>query len=130
MNAYNKQIVRGLYEAYSRGDIDAIVAALADDFDWTVPGRVPFSGKKKGHAGMREFLAQMVDTVRTEEFEVREFLADGDKVVVLGRERATVRATGRQYDTDFAHVWTLRDGRISHGQVFADTAAGGAAFEP
>jgi ketosteroid isomerase-like protein len=130
MSGDNKRIIRQLYDAYLRGDVGALLEGLADDLDWNVPGQVPFSGRKRGRDGMREFLGQIGEAVHTEQFEVFEILGDGDKVVVLGRERATVRGTGRSYETDFAHVWTLRDAKVSRGQVFADTQAGLAAFQP
>jgi ketosteroid isomerase-like protein len=128
MSSENKQLIRRMYDAYIGGDLESILAKLTDDFAWNVPGPVPFAGRRTGAAGMREFFAAMASAVQVDQFDVDDILADGDKVVVLGRERATVRETGRHYETDFAHVWTLRDGKIVQGQVFADTAAGGAAF--
>jgi uncharacterized protein len=130
MSSDNKQTVRNIYDAFSRGDVEAILAGLTDDFSWNVPGGAPFAGFRRGKDGMRQFLAQLAEMVSTERFEVVEVLADGDKVVVLGQERSMARATGRWYETDFAHVWTLRDGKVSRGQVFADTQAGTAAFAP
>jgi ketosteroid isomerase-like protein len=130
MSSDNKQTVQKIYDAFSRGDVEAILAGLTDDFNWNVPGGAPFAGARRGKEGMRQFLAQLSELVATERFEVVETLADGDKVVVLGHEKSMVRATGRGYETDFAHVWTLRAGKVSGGQVFADTQAGTAAFAP
>jgi|tagenome__1003787_1003787.scaffolds.fasta_scaffold20598541_2 ketosteroid isomerase-like protein len=128
MSSESKQVIQRMYDAYRRGDIEQILGNLTDDFMWNVPGPAPFAGIRSGRDGMREFFDLMGKTVEVDQFDVNEILSDGDKVVVLGKERSKIRATGSTYESDFAHVWTLRGGRVSHGQVFADTAAAGAAW--
>ena len=51
-----------------------------------------------------------------------EFLAQADRVVVLGSIRAQVKDTGRSYDNEWAMVWTLRDGKVAGWQIYEDTA--------
>ena len=63
-----------------------------------------------------------------EQFEPREFVAQGDTVVVVGFERSLSKATGHTIETEWAHVYTLRDGKIAKGRFFEDTAAYVAAF--
>ena len=62
-------------------------------------------------------------------FEPREFIAQGDKVVVLGRSSATVRATGKSYSTDWVHLFTVADGKITDFHEFFDNAAATRAFQ-
>jgi ketosteroid isomerase-like protein len=123
MGSDNKQVVRQMYEAYGRGDIDAVLAYLTDDFDWNAPGGAPFSGHRVGPQQMRQFFSEMQRWVQVDEFDADEFLADGDKVVVLGRQRATVRETGEHYETPWAHIYTLRNGKVAAGLALADTHA-------
>jgi ketosteroid isomerase-like protein len=52
--------------------------------------------------------------------EAAEFIDAGDKVVVIGRARATARGSGMQLDSPVALVWTLREGLIVRNQVFTD----------
>jgi ketosteroid isomerase-like protein len=61
-------------------------------------------------------------TLDFEAFEPREYVATGDRVVVLGFARATVKATGRAFDNDWAMAWTLADGQVDDFQVYEDTA--------
>jgi hypothetical protein len=42
---------------------------------------------------------------------------------VLGYQRGKAKRTGRPYEIDFVHLWSLRDGRLTKFQVFNDTAA-------
>jgi ketosteroid isomerase-like protein len=128
MSTENKQIVERMYDANRRGDLDAVLAAFTDDVVWNSPGPAPFSGRRTGRDGMRKFFEEMERTIETEQFDVDELVADGDKVVALGRERYRIRETGAMDETDVAHVFTLRGGRISHGQAFMDTAAEAAAW--
>ena len=128
MSNDSKQLIRDMYAAFLRGDTEAIVGRLTDDFSWNMPGPAPFAGQRTGRDGMRAFFREMAGATQIDQFDVDEVLADGDKVVVLGRERATVRETGTKFNSDFAHVWTLRGDKVSHGVVFSDTNAAGAAF--
>jgi ketosteroid isomerase-like protein len=99
MGTDNKQLIRQMYEAYGRGDIDAVLKYLTDDFDWYAPGGAPFSGHRLGPQQMRQLFSEVQRWVQIDEFDADEFLADGDKVVVLGRQRATVRETSTRCAT-------------------------------
>ncbi len=68
------------------------------------------------------------DNLEFERFEPREFVAQGDTVVVLGYERSLVKPTGRAFENEWAHVYTLGDGKIAKGRFFEDTAAQVVAF--
>lgn len=52
-----------------------------------------------------------------------EYLNAGETVVALGHHRGNALSTGVAIDTPFAHVWTVRDGRLVRGRMFTDTAA-------
>jgi ketosteroid isomerase-like protein len=65
----------------------------------------------------------------TLEFEPREFIAQGDKVVSLGHYRWRVKTTGREFSSDFAHVFTVRDGKIVSFQEYTDTASAARAYQ-
>jgi len=112
-----------MYDAYNKGDIETVLANMTDDFTWYAPGPAPFAGQRRGRDEMRNFFTETVRWVQIDQFDVDEILADGDKVVVLGQQRATVRETGRHFETRWAHVYTLRNGKVSAGQVFTDTDA-------
>ena len=51
-----------------------------------------------------------------------EYLDAGENVVALGRLQGHALSTGVAVDTPFAHIWTVRDGRLVRGRMFADTA--------
>jgi ketosteroid isomerase-like protein len=128
MPSDNKQLIRQVYDAYSRGDIETVLQNMADDVEWNAPGGAPFSGHRHGRDQMRAFFQEMRQAIEVQQFDIDDLIADGDKVAVLGRQRATVRETGRHFETQWVHVYTLRGGKIVHGQAFTDTHAVASAF--
>src|SRR2546427_7297816 len=106
----NLQIVQQLYAAFAQGDIGAVLNALAEDFEWQIPGpaEIPFAGTYRGRAQVARLLSQMSEVAVFEQFIPQEFLAQEGTVVVLGEERFRVKATGYTVENVWAHVWTLR----------------------
>ncbi len=123
-------VVQRTYEAVGRGDVPAVLDLLTDDVEWTLygPSLIPFAGTRHGHEGVAEFFAAVGGTLEFEQFEPREFVARGDTVVVVGQERSLVKPTGRTFEQEWAHVYTLRDGKIARFRAFEDTATLADAF--
>ena len=126
----NAEVVQQAYTAFGQGDIPALLRLLIDDVEWTLqgPSVIPWAGTHHGHEGVTEFFSLLGETLEFEQFEPREFVAQGDTVVVLGQERSLVKPTGRGFEQEWAHVYTLRDGKIATGLFIEDTAAQVEAF--
>jgi ketosteroid isomerase-like protein len=126
----NLAVVQQAYEAFGRGDIPAVLSALTDDVEWTLQGPpvIPWAGTHRGREGVAEFFSLLGEGLEFELFEPLEFVAQGDTVVVLGHERSVVKPTGRGFEQEWAHVYTLRDGKIATGLFIEDTAAQVEAF--
>ena len=127
----NVEVVQETYEAVGRGDIPALLDLLTDDVEWTLqgPSVLPFAGTRRGREGVAEFFSLVGETLEFERFEPREFVAQGDKVVVLGFERSAVKPTGRSFEQEWAHVYKLRDGKVAEFLALEDTAAHAVAFD-
>ena len=130
--AENTKVVQDAYAAFGRGDIATLLGYLTDDIDWRpvigTAKHVPFSGARKGKPAVAEFFKQVAESEDFQQFEPREFVAQGDRVVALGHYRAVTRPAGRIMDADFAMVFTFRDGKVALFQEFTDSAAINAAF--
>jgi hypothetical protein len=72
---------------------------------------------------VRDIFSAIAEDLEVLPFEPREYIAQGDKVVALGRYSWRVKATGREFSSDFAHVCTVRDGKIVRFHEYMDTAA-------
>ena len=70
-----------------------------------------------------DFFKVLGESLETLQFELRDFIAQGNKVVVIGYERGRAKPTGRLYEIEFVHLWSVRDGKISEFWVYTDTAA-------
>ena len=123
-------VVRRAYENFKGGDIGGILDSLTDDVDWRLPemAHVPFAGGRSGRERVGGFFAELADSQESLSFEPREFVAQGDKVVALGSYRWRVKKNGREYGGDFAHAFTVRDGKIAGFHEYMDSAAADAAY--
>ena len=127
----NKRTVQSIFEAFGRGDIPGVLGHVSEDVTWKAPGpeAVPYFGDRRGHAGATEFFVQLGTNVDFENFEPGVFVAEGDRVVALGRERGKVKGTGKIFDNEWALVFTFSGGKVTDFQLYENTAAIAEAFD-
>ena len=119
----NTRIAQNCYAAFSRGDIPAVLDALDENVEWVTPDvELPTGGVWKGRAGVAQFFQRVTETWEFEALEQREYIAAGDRVIVLGSYTCTGRSTGRRMSCDWAMAWTMRNGKVVHFQEYTDTA--------
>ena len=124
------QVVQELFAAFQHADRREVLALLTDDVEWWVAGppEIPFAGDFRGHDEVAQFFAAFDGAIDFESWEAREFIAEGDTVVVLGEERWRAKASGRVVDNPWVLVLTVRDGKIARFRAYEDTAASRDAF--
>ena len=127
----NIAIVQQAYDNFKTGNIPALLDQLSEDVQWQLPKmeNVPFAGKYTTRAGVGEFFALVAANQDELKFEPRETVAQGDKVVSLGYYQWRVKATRREFESDFAHVFTIRNGKIAAFAEYTDTAACAAPYQ-
>jgi uncharacterized protein len=91
------EIVRQGYDAFGRGDINALLALVDENVEWITPGpsEIPTAGTRRGRQAVGEFFKTLNETFEIARFEAREFVAQGDRVVVFGDDTARLKATGK-----------------------------------
>jgi ketosteroid isomerase-like protein len=128
----NTQIVRDAYAAFLRGDVAALLELLDDHVVWKpITGAAPYvptGGERRGKASVGEFFQTLGQTITFEQFEPRQYVAEGDTVVALGHYRATT-STGKSFESDWVMVFTIRNDKIASFQEFTDVAAINDAFK-
>jgi ketosteroid isomerase-like protein len=115
---------RKLYDAIAARDIGALLDAMEEDFAGTVSAGMPL-----GVGGRHEGREHMVHDVWVKVFaaydttpEVTRYLeTDGPELVAIGRYVGTARDTGRRLDAAFAHVLSIRNGRVASLEQITDT---------
>ena len=112
--------VRAIYQRFSAGDLDGVIALCADDIEWVVNGPAHLEKCRAfaGTTGVREFFAILGRTWNFTAFEAREFIAAGSKVVVLGDEKGSDCMTGEPFNNRWAHVFVVADGKIQSFREF------------
>lgn len=127
----NVKIVQQVYENFQKGNIPALLKTLSDDIEWDLPKieNVPIAGKRQGRDRVADFFVTLNETQEKMDFAATDFVAQDQKVIVLGRYTWRVKASGSQFTSDWAHVFTMRDGRIERFQEYNDTAAVTAAYK-
>jgi ketosteroid isomerase-like protein len=126
MSNGNVKLVQDAYAAFERGDMEALMGTMAQDIDWAIVGRAsdfPSFGAWPGLAKVREFFRSVADNIEFRDFSPREFYPSGDKVFVLGHYEGTIKKTGRRMASDWAHVFTIKDGKVAQFREYTDTAA-------
>lgn len=116
--------VRGAYGAFAKGDIQAVLAALAPDVRWAEAEGGPYGGTSVGPQAVLDNVFMKLGGEWDSFAAVpAEFIADGDTVVALGEYNGTCKATGKGFRAPFAHVWRFRGGKAVAFQQYTDTAA-------
>lgn len=118
------EIVKRSYEAFDRGDLDAVLADMDPQIEWHQAQGLPHGGLYRGIDEVRRNIFDPLDESWWDGFTASpdEFLAAGDQVVVVGRYRGTAKQTRKQLDVPFVHIWTIRDGRAMRFRQYLDTA--------
>ncbi len=120
----SSDLIRSLYAAFGRGDVKTILDNLDPAIEWASNGDgalFPWGGRRSGVAGAASFFQALADTLDFEVFEPRDFFDAGDTVTVLGRTRARVKKGGGVFDSEWAHVFTLRGGKLAAFREYYDT---------
>ena len=123
----NTALIRSLYEAFNRGDIQTILANTESNAEWVNfgPATVPYQGDFRGR--IADFFKAIGESTTGGNVAVDRIFASGDVVVTEGRYTASVRDTGARIDAPIAHIFTVRDGKVTSWRGYGDSAAVAAA---
>jgi uncharacterized protein len=120
----NVQIVKDFFAALGRGDKQGLLALSAEDIEWIIPGEDwPLAGTHRGHAGLADLLQKASDTVETSYPESPEFVAQGDRVLVVGFAKGRVIFTKRTFEDHWVFAITVRNGKLTNIREYIDTQA-------
>ena len=120
----NVQIVKSFLAAIGRRDTQGLLALSAEDIEWIIPGEDwPLAGTHRGHAGLKGLLKTASETVETSFMEPREFVAQGDRVLVVGFAKGKIKATTKKWEDDWVFAITVRNGKLKSIREYIDTQA-------
>jgi len=127
----NLNSVRGVYDAFAKGDIPAVLDFLSPDIEWTEAEGFPYGGTYTGPNAVLEGVFMRLGA-EWDGFSAvpDEFIDGGDAVVALGKYGGTYKATGKSLQVNFAHVWKVREGKAVRFVQYVDTLLVQRALQP
>jgi ketosteroid isomerase-like protein len=118
----NVDVVQGAWDAFGRGDIDAVLEAIAPSAETRLPESLPWGGTYAGPDGFRDFLTKLGDSFEQFSATPQKVLgADDNHVVVLAKTKGRTKA-GATIEGSTVWIYQLRDGKIADAESFGDTA--------
>jgi ketosteroid isomerase-like protein len=117
-----RDVVRDFYDKLSKGDAPGALGLMAPDIEWTTMWHYEVDGRGPEKVAEGLFKPLMAEW-SSFSLVPTEFIAEGETVVSLGEFTGVHGATGKTSRARYAHVWTIRDGKISAFRQYIDTLA-------
>jgi len=126
----NIATTKAIYAAVPAGDLNGALARLDPEIRITYYGTeaIPYAGDHRGLAAAVAFFTLVGTTIEIVDMEAWMFIAQGDDLATWGRQRFRRLATGYEWESEFAHIITLRGGRWLHFRDFMNSALTHEAF--
>ncbi|MCW2286140.1 ketosteroid isomerase-like protein [Rhodoblastus acidophilus] len=122
----NVELVKSLYDAFKRGDLETIFAASDPNIKWISnadPALIPWGGERNGVEAAKGFFKELGDHVEFESFMPQEFFSGSDSVTVLGHTTARMKPSGGLVEHEWAHIFKIENGKVVEFRDFTDTHA-------
>ena len=123
----NFELIKQMYADFSTGNIGGVLGAFHQEIEWDECVGMPFvkdDGKYKGaDAVVGNVFMQLGVYFDGFNVEVTDVFGGGDKVAMQGYYNGTNKATGNPFHANATHIWTLKDGKVTHFFQAVDTAA-------
>lgn len=116
------EVIHGFYDKLKAGDAAGALGLMAPDIEWITMWHYKVVGRGPGPVAEGLFKPLTVEWSNFA-LEPTDFIEDGDTVVSLGRFTGVHGSTGKHVEAGYAHVWTLRAGKIARFRQFIDTLA-------
>jgi ketosteroid isomerase-like protein len=118
----NVQLVKDWFEA-TGSDTQRLLALSDENIEWIIPGEDwPLAGTHRGHAGLMDLL-QKTSELETSWPGPPEYVAQGDRVLVIGRAAGKIKATNKTFVDDWVFAITVRNGKLTNIREYVDTQA-------
>src|SRR4030088_423732 len=120
----NVQIVKDFFAAMGSGDKQGLLALSAEGIEWIIPGKDwPLAGTHRGHAGLADLLQKASEKLESSYPKPPEFIAQGDRVLVVGFATGRIKVTNKTFKDDWVFDITVRNGKLTKIREYIDTQA-------
>ena len=122
MSQQDVENIKTAYEAFGQCDLQGAARDFTDDVEWWSSPEVPEGGTVNGKDAVVESWSNIPNYFSEFAAEPREFVDAGDKVFVLGTQRATTKDTGNTFEVPYVHVFWTADGKVTRAEFHSDSA--------
>ena len=120
----NVQIVKDFFAAMGGHSKQDLLALVAEDIEWIIPGEDwPLAGTHRGHTELAAVLQKASEEIETTYPTPPEFVAQGDRVLVVGVATGKIKATNRAFRDDWVFAITVQNGKVTKIREYIDTQA-------
>jgi len=120
----NVRIVKDFFAAFDSGNKQGLLALSAEDIEWITPGEDwALAGTRRGHDGIMDLVQTSTEMLETSFPEPPDFVAQGDRVLVIGFSSGKVRATNKPFEDHFIIAVTVLNGKVTRVREYLDTQA-------
>src|SRR6202051_1177566 len=120
----NVKLVKNLFAAMGSSNASDLLALAAEDIEWVIPGEGwPLAGTHRGHAELATLLQKASEEIETTYPTPPEFVAQGDRVLVVGVATGKIKATNKPFKDDWVFDITVRNGKLTKIREYIDTQA-------
>jgi ketosteroid isomerase-like protein len=120
----NVQVVKDFFAAIGSGDKERLLALVAEDIEWIVPGEDwPLAGTYRGHDGLENVLQKAFEEIEMTYPQPPEFVAHGDRVLAIGVAMGKIKATNKTFEDHWVFDIAVRKGKLTKIREYIDTQA-------
>ncbi len=128
MSQENVEMIRAGYDKHGMGfslskwNPGAVLELFDPSIEWVEPDvqDLPWQGTHRGPQAISEKVFATISAFEELELEPKDFFDLGEYVLAVSQGHLRAKATGKEWNGPFAHVWTVRNGKIVRWQGFAD----------
>jgi len=123
----NVDVVKQAYSNFETGNVPAVLALFDPQIEWRECKGMPFVKDDGIYIGTEAIVTNVFMNLPVYfdgfNIAVSEIFGADDKVVMVGYYQGTNKATGNPFKANATHVWTIKDGKMTHFFQAVDTAA-------
>ena len=119
MSEENVEIVRGVYAAAARNDLDAASAYIHPEVEFHTYAESPAAGVYRGREAVRKYNEDLFAQFESVRFELEEVLDAGERVVVVSTQHAVPKGGRQEMSVRVTEVWTIRDGLLAERHSYS-----------
>src|ERR1700760_4166476 len=120
----NVQVVKEFLAAIGSGDKQRLLGLVDENIVWIIPGEGwPLAGTHRGRAGLADVFQKASEKIEMTYSEPPEFVAQGDRVLVVGVATGRIKATNKAFEDHWVFAITVRNGKLTNIREYIDTQA-------